>query len=119
MQKKNLSVIQVSLLSLLLTPHPCASHFEACPRHFAEDSSKSADDLMSDSWEWREGRLLAYELILKFLITNHIYYVFPTFILPTSKHTAASSSVDETLIGRYDSFMILSLCGLSRSVNQF
>ncbi|XP_067055550.1 uncharacterized protein [Acropora muricata] len=59
----------------------------------------SADLLMSESWEWREGRLLAYELILKFLITNHIHYVFPTFVLPVSK-TSASSSADETLMSR-------------------
>lgn len=57
---------------------------------------------MSESWEWREGRLLAYELILKFLITNHIHYVFPTYVLPASKGSATSSSVDETLISRYD-----------------
>lgn len=25
-------------------------------------------------WEWREGRLLAYELIMKFLITNYLYF---------------------------------------------
>jgi len=55
---------------------------------------------MSESWEWREGRLLAYELILKFLITNHIHYVFPTFVLPVSKASTASASVDERLIGR-------------------
>ncbi|XP_020619651.1 uncharacterized protein LOC110057405, partial [Orbicella faveolata] len=64
----------------------------------AEGASSSADVLMSESWEWREGRLLAYELILKFLITNHIHYVFPTYVLPTSKGSATSSSVDETLI---------------------
>lgn len=58
----------------------------------------SPDFLMSESWEWREGRLLAYELILKFLITNHIHYVFPTYVLPVSKASASSSSVDETLI---------------------
>ncbi|KAL9974515.1 hypothetical protein ACROYT_G011559 [Oculina patagonica] len=64
----------------------------------AEGTSHSGDVLMSESWEWREGRLLAYELILKFLITNHIHYVFPTFVLPVSKASATSSSVDETLI---------------------
>eukprot|EP01135_Chromosphaera_perkinsii_P001247 Nk52_evm20s163 gene=Nk52_evmTU20s163 len=29
------------------------------------------------SWEWREGRLLAYELVLKFIMTNHIHYILP------------------------------------------
>ena len=65
-----------------------------------EDISTSADHLMSKSWEWREGRLLAYELILKFLITNHIHYVFPAFVLPVSKNKASSASVDESLISR-------------------
>lgn len=69
---------------------------------WSEGTSSSADVLMSESWEWREGRLLAYELILKFLITNHIHYVFPTYVLPASKGSATSSSVDETLISRYD-----------------
>ncbi|XP_022803924.1 uncharacterized protein LOC111341234 isoform X4 [Stylophora pistillata] len=66
----------------------------------ADDAAPSADFLMSESWEWREGRLLAYELIIKFLITNHIHYVFPTYVLPVSKASASSSSVDETLINR-------------------
>ena len=30
----------------------------------------------SDSWEWREGRLFSYELILAFLIKNHWVYTF-------------------------------------------
>ena len=64
---------------------------------------------MSESWEWREGRLLAYELILKFLITNHIHYVFPTFVLPVSK-TSASSSADETLMSRYVNLHVILLC---------
>ena len=25
-------------------------------------------------WEWREGRLLAYEVIIRYLITNNTYY---------------------------------------------
>lgn len=69
--------------------------------HFFLTDGASPDFLMSESWEWREGRLLAYELILKFLITNHIHYVFPTYVLPVSKASASSSSVDETLINRY------------------
>jgi len=66
---------------------------------------------MSESWEWREGRLLAYELILKFLITNHIHYVFPTYVLPASKGSATSSSVDETLISRYGRLTYVGLGG--------
>lgn len=74
-----------------------------------EGSSTSPDLLMSESWEWREGRLLAYELILKFLIINHIHYVFPTFVLPVSKASASSSSVDERLISRWVFVMDVSL----------
>eukprot|EP00795_Rhopilema_esculentum_P001652 gene1652-16119_t len=36
---------------------------------------------VTELWEWREGRLLAYELILKYLITNHIHYTFPAYTL--------------------------------------
>ncbi|CAH3196446.1 unnamed protein product [Porites evermanni] len=72
----------------------------------AEDISTSADHLMSKSWEWREGRLLAYELILKFLITNHIHYVFPAFVLPVSKNKASSASVDESLISSLSSKIV-------------
>ena len=86
----------------------CSWHdFKQCLCHFvvlftvSEGTSSSADFLMSESWEWREGRLLAYELILKFLITNHIHYVFPAFVLPVSKAAATSTSVDESLISRW------------------
>lgn len=33
------------------------------------------------TWEWLEGRLLAYELILKFALTNHVHYLFPPTLL--------------------------------------
>jgi len=33
---------------------------------------------VSSAWQWREGRLLAYELILQFLIKNHLLYTFGT-----------------------------------------
>ncbi|XP_022109173.1 uncharacterized protein LOC110989242 [Acanthaster planci] len=43
------------------------------------------DDILDkhfcQAWEWREGRLLAYELIVKFLIINHIHYLFPSYAL--------------------------------------
>lgn len=29
------------------------------------------------SWEWKEGRLLAYELVFRFLLANHVHYTQP------------------------------------------
>ncbi len=51
------------------------------PLHSISEVLSSRTLQPSDSWEWREGRLLAYELILKFLVTNHIHYLFPTFLM--------------------------------------
>ena len=55
---------------------------------------------LSSSWEWREGRLFAYELILKYLIANHIHYVFPSYAFSYSPRQA-SCSVDEAMLKRY------------------
>ncbi|XP_033117348.1 uncharacterized protein LOC117117218 isoform X2 [Anneissia japonica] len=52
------------------------------------------DSLLSRSWEWREGRLFAYELIIKFLIINHIHYLFPSYALPPSKFDGTASTDD-------------------------
>eukprot|EP00039_Didymoeca_costata_P030236 m.28520 g.28520 ORF g.28520 m.28520 type:complete len:1346 (+) comp8008_c0_seq1:235-4272(+) len=39
-------------------------------------------------WEWQEGRLLAYELVLRFLLTNHSHYLFPLALMSgTLSHT--------------------------------
>ena len=51
--------------------------------------SSSSPAPPTPSWEWKEGRLLAYELILKFLLTNHTHYLFPTALV--EKARAASS----------------------------
>ena len=55
---------------------------------------------LSSTWEWREGRLFAYELILKYLIANHIHYVFPSYAFSYSPRQA-SCSVDEAMLKRY------------------
>ncbi|XP_067934976.1 uncharacterized protein [Watersipora subatra] len=34
---------------------------------------------VSKTWEWREGRLLAYELIFQFLVKNHWLYTFGVY----------------------------------------
>ncbi|CAB4014275.1 uncharacterized protein LOC113682722 isoform X2, partial [Paramuricea clavata] len=54
---------------------------------------------LSSTWEWREGRLFAYELILKYLIANHIHYVFPSYAFSYSPRQA-SCSVDEAMLKR-------------------
>ena len=56
---------------------------------------------LSSTWEWREGRLFAYELILKYLIANHIHYVFPSYAFSYSPRQA-SCSVDEAMLKRYE-----------------
>lgn len=48
---------------------------------------------VTESWEWREGRLLAYELILKFLIANHIHYTFPAYTF--TRNMQAKKSQEE------------------------
>ena len=48
---------------------------------------------LSQAWEWREGRLLAYELILKFLIKNHWLYTFGPPHLCAPWNVSAQASV--------------------------
>ena len=44
------------------------------------------------SWEWKEGRLFAYELILKFLLTNHVHYLFPTSLVGKARAIAGKAN---------------------------
>ncbi|XP_070575993.1 uncharacterized protein [Ptychodera flava] len=62
----------------------------------------SADSIISKAWEWREGRLFAYELIIKFLIINHIHYLFPSYALPPHKFDGMAST-DDTLTTSHQS----------------
>ncbi|XP_071494032.1 uncharacterized protein [Diadema antillarum] len=62
-----------------------------------ETSTGSVDTVLSRAWEWREGRLFAYELIIKFLIVNHIHYLYPSFAMPPLKFNGAAST-DESII---------------------
>eukprot|EP00794_Sanderia_malayensis_P018804 gene18804-20698_t len=56
---------------------------------------KSIDEVsITELWEWREGRLLAYELILKFLITNHIHYTFPAHTITHATDQKISPSLE-------------------------
>jgi hypothetical protein len=36
---------------------------------------------LPDTWEWREGRLLAYDLVLRFIVANHLHCLFPSSLL--------------------------------------
>ncbi|XP_041455254.1 uncharacterized protein LOC121408020 isoform X2 [Lytechinus variegatus] len=59
-------------------------------------STVPVDSVLCKAWEWREGRLFAYELIMKFLIVNHIHYLFPTFAMQPMKFNGAAST-DESI----------------------
>nr|XP_006825186.1 PREDICTED: uncharacterized protein LOC102802136 [Saccoglossus kowalevskii] len=65
----------------------------------------TADGIIARSWEWREGRLFAYELIIKFLIINHIHYLFPSYALPPHKFDGMAST-DDTLTTSHQNRMI-------------
>ena len=54
-------------------------------RHGIKSYRQGTEMPINEVWEWREGRLLAYELILRFLITNHVYYTFTSQQLKTSE----------------------------------
>eukprot|EP00047_Mylnosiga_fluctuans_P015264 m.44770 g.44770 ORF g.44770 m.44770 type:complete len:1243 (+) comp5842_c0_seq1:74-3802(+) len=56
------------------------------------DDSFAADYRISDTWEWREGRLLTYELVLSVLVANHVHVLFPS--------TAVRRSTDVQIVAR-------------------
>ncbi|XP_071958433.1 uncharacterized protein [Antedon mediterranea] len=68
------------------------------------EPGQTPDSLLSRSWEWREGRLFAYELIIKFLIVNHIHYLFPSYALPPSKFDGTASTDDAMTPSHQSSF---------------
>ncbi|XP_072051956.1 uncharacterized protein [Amphiura filiformis] len=76
----------------------------------------STDSLFSKAWEWREGRLLAYELIVKFLIINHIHYLFPSYALPPSKFDGTVST-DDSLTPSHQSRMVIAHKPVQKSVS--
>ncbi|KAK2192799.1 hypothetical protein NP493_22g02008 [Ridgeia piscesae] len=53
---------------------------------------------LCDSWEWREGRLLSYELILKFLIKNHWVYTFGASHLVSMASGKEANTLDTTSV---------------------
>ena len=65
--------------SLALRLDPASLMSEA---HSPRNSHLSFADASAyvGAWEWKEGRFLAYELIFRLLITNHVHYLFPSVV---------------------------------------
>lgn len=67
-------IIFITILSISLK---ITLHFEIYMIYEAPFSGFSLGvGFLLDAWESREGRLLAYELIMKFFIKNHWLYTF-------------------------------------------
>lgn len=54
------------------------------------EESLAAADVGAHIWEWTEGRLLAYELVLNGLLNNHTSSIFPTLHSTLSPRTLPS-----------------------------
>ena len=54
------------------------------------EESLAAANTGAHAWEWKEGRLLAYELVLNGLLNNHTSSVFPTLHSTLSPRTLPS-----------------------------
>jgi len=64
---------------------------------------------VSSAWQWREGRLLAYELILQFLIKNHLLYTFGTAQPATPAHEQCQPQARYSTITVCVSIMMMSI----------
>ncbi|XP_071824496.1 uncharacterized protein [Apostichopus japonicus] len=84
----------------------------ACP----DDASaeESSDQTLLATWEWREGRLLTYELIAKYLVHNHVHYFFPPHAIHRARFRG-SQSVDAAMQSRYLKSSSGEKIGLSKS----
>eukprot|EP01043_Picozoa_sp_COSAG02_P020762 COSAG02_NODE_1031_length_15073_cov_13.084279_8_plen_862_part_01 len=54
------------------------------------EESLAAANVDAHMWEWKEGRLLAYELVLNGLLNNHTSSIFPTLHSTLSPRTLPS-----------------------------
>ena len=54
------------------------------------EESLAAANMGAHIWEWKEGRLLAYELVLNGLLNNHTSSIFPTLHSALSPRTLPS-----------------------------
>ncbi|XP_038070468.1 uncharacterized protein LOC119739556 isoform X2 [Patiria miniata] len=73
------------------------------------------DKQFCQAWEWREGRLFAYELIVKFLIINHIHYLFPSYALLSPKFDGSVSADNAVTLSRKPALPERSVCSKSFS----
>jgi hypothetical protein len=81
-------------LENLEIPHQSFIRLATSPQLEMNNNNNTKDGAIttsSDIWEWKEGRLLAYELIFKFLLSNHTHYTFP--FSPTSGPPQVSASL--------------------------
>ncbi|PIK50481.1 hypothetical protein BSL78_12610, partial [Apostichopus japonicus] len=78
-------------------------------------SEESSDQTLLATWEWREGRLLTYELIAKYLVHNHVHYFFPPHAIHRARFRG-SQSVDAAMQSRYLKSSSGEKIGLSKSV---
>lgn len=62
-------------------------------------AEESSDQTLLATWEWREGRLLTYELIAKYLVHNHVHYFFPPHAIHRARFRG-SQSVDAAMQSR-------------------
>lgn len=73
----------------------------------------------SCSWEWREGRLLVFELLAKLIIKNHLWYTFGTTEVDSmySSDNTNSKPNGSGLIESYSDRSYLNLCGSNSGIH--
>jgi len=92
--------------NIKLLTEPLSTCAAVTQRSSVKRIEKNCDFDVTESWEWREGRLLAYELILKFLITNHIHYTFPAYTLTRSIQARSSKDQHRKSIDIHNKFSV-------------
>jgi hypothetical protein len=83
------------------------------------EESLAAANMGAHIWEWKEGRLLAYELVLNGLLNNHTSSIFPTLhgalsprTLPSPRAQPSSTTEVNTGHGRVEPVdAIVESCG--------
>eukprot|EP00048_Salpingoeca_helianthica_P024157 m.30156 g.30156 ORF g.30156 m.30156 type:complete len:1409 (+) comp9221_c0_seq2:59-4285(+) len=63
---------------------------------------------LPDTWEWREGRLLAYDLVLRFIVANHLHCLFPSSLLRTRAKKQSDTTEPQRRMTSYAPFFCTS-----------